>query len=262
MTELETMQRAKIYLDKLANGIDPLTDQLVSDTDCINQVRISRCLFFVSDILRKVIENGGVIGKREKVKKRPFSISFKTLTGFPLSDTPIPVSEITNRINALVDQNAMTKLKHTSINTFLLQSGFLEETDVGNGKKAKRPTARGNSVGIYSEERIGQAGTYHVTVYNTEAQQFVLDSIEAIIKINSQKSALSKKHADLQGQPWTGSYDETLIDLFRKGVPVPEIAITLKRTEGGVHSRLKKLGLINSEATSTKEQAYGPDKVS
>ena len=51
MTELETMQRAKMYLDKLANGINPLTDQPASDSDCINQVRISRCLFYVSDVL-------------------------------------------------------------------------------------------------------------------------------------------------------------------------------------------------------------------
>ena len=33
MTDLETMQRAKMYLDKLANGINPLTDQPASDSD-------------------------------------------------------------------------------------------------------------------------------------------------------------------------------------------------------------------------------------
>ena len=33
MTELETMQRARIYLDKLARGIDPITDrELPEDT--------------------------------------------------------------------------------------------------------------------------------------------------------------------------------------------------------------------------------------
>ena len=29
MTELETMQHAKNYIDKLANGIDPLTDEVI-----------------------------------------------------------------------------------------------------------------------------------------------------------------------------------------------------------------------------------------
>ena len=60
MTELETIAHAKSYLEKMANGINPLTGEAVPETDLINQVRISRCLFFVSDILRKVIEQGGV----------------------------------------------------------------------------------------------------------------------------------------------------------------------------------------------------------
>ena len=47
MSELELMQHAKTYLDKLANGIDPITDQEVPADDVINHVRISRCLFYV-----------------------------------------------------------------------------------------------------------------------------------------------------------------------------------------------------------------------
>lgn len=34
MTELETMQRAKQYIHKLANGIDPLTDRPFPTTPC------------------------------------------------------------------------------------------------------------------------------------------------------------------------------------------------------------------------------------
>ena len=40
MTELEIMQHAKDYLDKLAKGIDPLTDRKVPEKDIINNVRI------------------------------------------------------------------------------------------------------------------------------------------------------------------------------------------------------------------------------
>ena len=245
MTELETLQRAKMYLDKLANGINPLTDQPTADSDCINQVRISRCLFYVSDVLRKVIENGGNIGKTEKIKKQPFAISHETLKGFRLSGAPIPVSEIAKRINELVDESTMTKLKYTSITSFLLQSGFLAQTEAGNGEKKKIPTKQGNSIGITSEERVGQAGTYHATVYNADAQQFILDNIDAVIELNNQKSVTAAGQADCQGQPWTGTHDETLVDLFKKNVPISEIAVTLKRNEGGVRARLKKVGLID-----------------
>ena len=46
MTELETIARAQMYLEKLANGVNPLTDAEVGDSDVVNNVRISRCLFY------------------------------------------------------------------------------------------------------------------------------------------------------------------------------------------------------------------------
>ena len=63
MTELETMQHAKNYIDALANGIDPLTGEIIKDDSVINNVRISRWLFYVSDVLRQVLDNDGVVGR-------------------------------------------------------------------------------------------------------------------------------------------------------------------------------------------------------
>ena len=70
MTELEKIERAKMYMDKLANGINPIDDTVVPDDDLINNVRLSRCFFFVSDVLRQVIENGGTHGRAERGAKR------------------------------------------------------------------------------------------------------------------------------------------------------------------------------------------------
>ena len=52
MTDLEMIQRAKIYTDKLANGINPLDNTIIPENDIINNVKISRCLFYISDVLR------------------------------------------------------------------------------------------------------------------------------------------------------------------------------------------------------------------
>ena len=68
MTELEAMQRAKMYLDKLAQGIDPITNQEVPEDSVLNNVRLARCFFYVSDVLGKVIDNGGVIGGKPKLQ--------------------------------------------------------------------------------------------------------------------------------------------------------------------------------------------------
>ena len=42
MTELEKIERAKMYMDKLANGINPIDDTMAPDDDLINNVRLSR----------------------------------------------------------------------------------------------------------------------------------------------------------------------------------------------------------------------------
>ncbi|MBR0158706.1 MAG: hypothetical protein IJM24_06465 [Clostridia bacterium] len=183
MTELETLQRAKMYLDKLANGIDPLTDVPVPDNDCINQIRISRCLFYVSDILKKLIESGGFIEKLKK-RKTSFAISQERLTEYKIEEKPITVSEIARKINGLVDLDAVSKLKYSSITSFLIQNGFLVEQVSAEGKKAKIPTDCGINIGIFREERAGRDGPYYVTVYNAEAQRFILDNIYAIIEFN------------------------------------------------------------------------------
>ena len=58
MTELEKIAYAKSFIDKLANGINPVDDTPIPEGDIANNVRLSRCFFYVSDILRQVIENG------------------------------------------------------------------------------------------------------------------------------------------------------------------------------------------------------------
>lgn len=63
MTELEKMIRAESYIRKMADGINPITGVNVADDDMVNNVRITRCLYYVSDILRQVIANNGVIEK-------------------------------------------------------------------------------------------------------------------------------------------------------------------------------------------------------
>lgn len=66
MTELEKIAYAKTFIDKLANGINPLDNTAIPDGDIANNVRLSRCFFYVSSILGKEIDRESK--KREKGK--------------------------------------------------------------------------------------------------------------------------------------------------------------------------------------------------
>lgn len=242
MTELEKMQRAKMYIDKMANGINPIDDAPAADSDMINNVRLSRCLFYVSDVLRQVIDNNGVIGK-VKSSKKAFFLSADSINNFSFSETPIPVSEITKRLNDLADLEVCHKLKHSTITNWLISIGALEIRELADGRNTKRPTEQGKELGISSEKRTSMNGEYVVVVYSRGAQQFILDNIEAIV---ANISNVSTKKADNQGQAWTAAHEECLVDLFNKNVPVSEIAATLMRTETGIRAKLKKMGLIDN----------------
>ena len=239
MTELEMIERARMYVQKLANGVNPTDGSEVPDGDVVNDVRISRCLFFVADVLRQVLENGGAAPApkaEKKLQRLAFDITFKQRERFEYSDIPITISELARRLNALIDTENMTKLPYTAISSWLTGLGLLETVTLPGGKLAKRPTEEGLENGIAVVERIGQNGPYHAIVYNAAAQHFVLDNLDAI-------SAEVKDAVALQGTPGTQEQDEMLAQMHAGGEPIKQITAVLKRRPSAVVSRVKKLGL-------------------
>ncbi len=235
MTELETLERAKMYMEKLANGINPIDGSMIPDEDVVNNVRLSRCFFYVADVLRQVIDNGGV-ATQKKGKKEPFALPVEKRNGFAFSDVPLTISEIVKNINDLVTDENMTKLTTPMVTDWLVSINVLVNEINAEGKNAKKPSPQGISLGISVEARTSINGPYSVVVYNREAQQFVIDNLDAALDAYRAKT-------ENQGQPWAPEHDRCLLDLHQKGVPISEIAITLKRNSGAVRARLKKLGV-------------------
>ena len=244
MTELEIMQHAKDYLDKLAKGIDPLTGREVPENDIINNVRISRCLFYVSDVLRQVIENGGVrpVQPVRAGGKAAFALSLEDRSRYSFGEWPLSASQIAQRLNDLVDLEAIQRLKTTSITKFLLQSGLLFEEVGSSGNRNKRPTEAGWKLGISTAQRMGQNGEYTSVVYDRQAQRFILDNLDAIIALNAEPL-----HEN-QGKPWSPEEDDYLRRAVSSGVEVRDMSAELKRTRAAIRARLEKLGLTNTES--------------
>ena len=187
---------------------------------------------------REVIENGGIQVKPVKnSEKTPFTLSLEERGRYPFGDWLVTVSVITQRLNELAASETMQKLKTTSITKFLLQSELLFEEESVNGSKNKRPTEAGRKLGISTAQRMGQNGEYTAVVYDREAQQFVLDNLDAIIALNA-----APLHEN-QGKPWEPEEDDYLRRAFLAGVGIKELSDELKRTREAIRSRLKKLGL-------------------
>jgi hypothetical protein len=274
MTELEKIEYAKSFMDKLANGINPLDDTPIPEGDIVNHVRLSRCFFYVSDILRQVIENGGVTPppKTPRAGKQAFTITEEARAGLRISDTPLTVSEIADYLNDTVDETAMKKITAASINSWLVDRGFLEVVERPDGKTRKLPTPDGRDLGIVTEERMGQYGPYTNVLFTAAAQTFVYDHVGAIVELHEQEKAARKEKraaakaekaaagaekmavpapptfrtpaTDFLHRPWTETHDERLRSMAAAGATVAEMADAIKRTEAGIRERLRMLGLM------------------
>ena len=102
------MKHANNYIEKMANGINPLTDKKCNDNDMINNVRISRCLFYVSKVLDDVIKNNN---KKRTNGSIPFYMDNDTIKGYRITDEKLSISKVVSRINELKTNDNMKNLK-------------------------------------------------------------------------------------------------------------------------------------------------------
>ena len=185
MTELERLISAKDCMDKLANGMDPTSDEVLPKDTILNNVSISRGFFLISDVLRQVIENGGTVTKRTgKSHLPPFTLPDELRNQIEITEQPTMIKHFTDRINSLADESAMRKLKVTALTSWLVSNGYLCE-EVVNDKKRKKPTKAGEKLGIYSEEREGQYGGYLAILYKESAQRHIVSNLNQIIAISN-----------------------------------------------------------------------------
>lgn len=181
MTDLEVMQRAKKYMDGLAQGIDPITGNEMPEDSLLNNVRLARCFFYVSGILQQVIDNGGTVGNKQQ-KKNSFVVTPQLAARLAPADRSLRISDFTEMLAAAADDPNIKRPGTTVITDWLLAKGFLEKIPNAEGKQQRVPTDAGRRIGIYTETRQGQYGEYLAVYYSPEAQRFLLDHLEEIFK--------------------------------------------------------------------------------
>ena len=144
----------------------------MSDSDIVNNVHISRCLFYVAELIAEA-------GKRKASPSKQYDVEF-FLTPEDLSRIYITekssISVFVKEINRVIPDN-MKPLSYTSVTNWLVKTGYLVEILKEDGHKTKTPTEQGRSIGIYSEQRVGSNGEYTVVLYNSIAQRYILDNL-------------------------------------------------------------------------------------
>lgn len=168
---------AKDWILKLANGINPLDGSPIPEDDIVNNVHISRCLFYVAELLGTPQIKGN---KKSKEYENEFYINPEDFDKVNIVERT-GIANFVREINQLIPENTRP-ISYGKILNWLIANGYLEEVEVDNFGKRKNPTPSGCAVGISAGLREGTKGQYWAVEYNSNAQRFILSNINAISK--------------------------------------------------------------------------------
>ncbi len=177
--DLQRIKTASIYLERMADGRNPATNQQVKD-EILDNPNVIRCLHFVCEILREVELNGGVVGKKRSKARMPFPL--EALDQFVYRNDK-PITHILKQFAEPVDGKNVRKLNTSRINKWLEANGYIEKRIMEESKReCWFPLEKGEKIGMYSEERGNQGYQYAVIMYSEKAQYFLVEHMKQILE--------------------------------------------------------------------------------
>lgn len=169
------------YMDRIADGKNPVTNKPAPEQDVLNNPNVIRCMFFIRDVLRSVRDNGGTIGNRKSSAKSEFPL--KNLEQFQYrGDTTI--SRIVQQMNQGIDKQLYKTFTVQMVIKWLESQGLVDTHPNGSERQHTLPTDQGRIIGIQTEQREYNGKTYEAVVYNEEAQKLIVSHAEEILTGN------------------------------------------------------------------------------
>ena len=174
VTDIDTkkLRVAIEWIGKLANGVNPIDGSALPENDIVNNVYISRCLFYVSNLLEDIVKKKP---SSKKQNKQEFELTQEIAANVYITETT-GIAMFVREIN-MVRPESMKTLSISKVTQWLVSVGYLEERERSDGRKYKAPTELGRSIGITSDWKEGPQGRYLSVSYDTNAQLFLLDNL-------------------------------------------------------------------------------------
>ena len=194
MEKIELVERAKMYLKLLGDGVHPVTGDVIPGDSAFVDEKVKRCFSFISQILDEYIELSEKVEKLESekektsvviLKKQDFAITQEQCDNIRLSKEPITVLSFMKNINSVIDSDSMEKLTSTRINKWLAKRGLVttEKVQTMVSKTVYKPSDFAMKIGIVEEEVVDKkSGEVKPQIKLGEsAQLFIIENLEEII---------------------------------------------------------------------------------
>lgn len=186
--DMEKLNMALMYVDRIADGKDPINNIPAKDDATMNNPDIIRCMFFIKEALTILKNNNGVIDRTSAVKKKDFPI--ESLTSF-VYDEKKTITRLTEQLNSVVNEAEYKKLSYKTITDWLKINGYLQEKkDDQLGKKVTVSTEKGQAIGITHSLQTSMSGvTYYRIEYDRSGQEFIIQMLPEMLA-NAKKGLL------------------------------------------------------------------------
>lgn len=179
MNNKDKLEKAIIYVERIANGYNPVNNTPIEYDSILNNPNVIRCMYFIKDILKEVQSNNGVIGKKIKIQKEPFN--FKILEKFQYIEDK-SITKIIKQINEYNENPNMEHINCKKIIAWLKDNNYLINNTIDElGIKGTVVTEKGKQIGMYNKVRTVNDRTYLAVIYNKNAQEFIIHNLEYIL---------------------------------------------------------------------------------
>ncbi len=176
LNDIEKIEKAKIILQKIAGGTNPISGEPIEGDNFLNDPRIIRCFYYVAEVLDNVVQ-----GNYMKNRISDFQITEEQKSQVIFIEGNIGVNQIAKCINQQINPLVSKRVSGVAINNGLKRMGILSETIDNEGKK--RTTINENSAdyGFQLERRNYNGNEYDMVVIDDRGKKYILDNIEEIM---------------------------------------------------------------------------------
>lgn len=189
----EQLIESKKIIEAIANGINPLSGESITDESFFNDPRIIRPLFYLSQYLgRKTSRRTGTS------KPKHFTITLEEKSCVKLPEGKIGINKFAFAVNKVIDTKKSKKLNGAVINKKLKALGILSEEMNDEGKRMTVINATSEGYGIESIPRTFNNREFQQVVYNETGKKFLLDNIEKIMSYEGEQETRNNLLKDEQ----------------------------------------------------------------
>ncbi|MEO4052380.1 hypothetical protein [Solibacillus sp. CAU 1738] len=175
--DLTKLLEAKMIIEKLANGVNPIDQSQIDSSHFLNDSKIIRSLFYLVNYLNDEISNSKIIGKPKR-----FIITEEQIAKIQLPTGKLGLNDFAAAVNEVIDPLFTKKLSGAIVSKKLKELAILSETVNEDGRKRTVTNEISSSYGIEMITRFYDGRPYNQVVFDELGKEFLLNNLNRLFE--------------------------------------------------------------------------------